>query len=191
MNRFVFLALAFLIPAGALAEAPATKRLRIYVDRPGSAGAPSAVFTGNLARRDFGHVFVELVDLPSGQTTGRKGFYPKNGVFPPFQSLDAGEIRNDYRRTSDASKEFALTDAQYDAARRFIESSVKAPPRFDLDHYNCVDWAMDVLRRAGRDVEVEVREIAVGDGSTPSIEARPLWRGLSPAALADALARDK
>lgn len=191
MKRFALLVLALLIPGGALADAPAAKRLRIHVDRPGSAGARSAVFTGNLARRDFGHVFVELVDLQSGHTTGRKGFYPKNGVFPPFQSLDTGEIRNDYRRTSDASKEFALTDAQYDAARRFVEDSMRAPPRFDLDHYNCVDWALDVLRRAGRDLAVEVREIAVGDGSTPSIEARPLWRGLSPAALADALARDR
>lgn len=182
----ILLAIALLAaPRAAMADSP-LKQLRVYVDLPGD-GTRGGVFAGNLVRRDFGHVFVELTDTVTGQTTGRIGFYPKNGVFPPFQSLDDGEMRRDYRRTYEVWSAFALTDEQYAAAKLFVETSVRLPPRFDLDNYNCADWAIDVLRRAGQDIAVRPDEVAVGSSTNASLESRPLWRGVSPSGLGNAL----
>ena len=171
---------------GFAADGETSKHLRLFVDLPGD-GRSGSIFTGNLVRRDFGHVFVELLDTGTGHTTGRLGFYPKNGVFPPFESLDHGELRKDYRRAYDVWKEYPLSDRQYAAALQFIEASTNEPPRFDLDHYNCVDWALDVLERAGQELAVETRDVGLGSGAGNPLNTKPLWRGLCPAALGDAL----
>lgn len=164
------------------AESPTV--LRVFVDQPGEGDIvlPEA----GLVRQDAGHVFVELADLRSGDTTGRKGFYPRTGVLAWLGPSDEGEIRNDVSRHYEVWIEFPIGSNAYCRALEFVESSAARPPRFDLGAYNCVDWAVDVALRAGVVLPDPETDRSVWSDSSRTARVT-LWRGSSPAAFGRAL----
>jgi uncharacterized membrane protein YgcG len=115
---------------------------------------------------DVGHTFIEIRDTDTGETTGKRGFYPDGGV-SPNQPKAPGVVANDENHAYDVKKEYTLTDEQYENGKKKVSDDQNNRPGYDLNDHNCTDWALDVAKAAGQDVETKEGEWTGGGGHNP------------------------
>jgi hypothetical protein len=139
-----------------------TPTLTVSVDQPG-AGGDCDTHEG----LDVGHAFITVDDGKGNTET--VGFYPETGshAIPCIDATVPGELRNDATHPSDVSRTYPLTHEQYDNIRDYVSQVQNHPPDYDLNDYNCTDFAIEAARRGGVNLPDTRGSWLCGGGSNP------------------------
>lgn len=155
--------------------AAASWTLKIMVDIE----APSAEDVG---ASTVGHTYVELID-----STGRAytfGFYPDKAsgtpdpVFHPVVSGCVVHPDTNHTACVDYVEQFSLTKKEFEDALSFAKTACKAPPRYNLQTWNCTTFAVEVAKRAGKSLPPVRGKVGSGMLSTTADNPNTLFEGL-------------
>lgn len=167
------------------------KKLIISVDQPGSGGDDDIFeYTGG-QNFETGHAFVTLIDTDTGESK-TVGFYPDySNNDKPIEVLLNNSVPgkvlddSDYDKSKiDVTKEFILTDEQYNAAIQYLETIEKFTPEYNLSDYNCTDLVLNTAASAGLNLPDTTGSWLTGSGSNPAYLGEDL-RNLNTVYAAD------
>ncbi len=153
----------------------ASWKLKVMVD----VEAPSAADVG---ASTVGHTYVEFID-----STGRAstfGFYPNKASGTPdpmFHPIVGGCVVHpdtNHAACVDYIEEFSLTKKEFDDALSFAKAACKAPPRYNLQTWNCTTFAVEVANRAGKSLPPVRGKVGSGMLSTTADNPNTLFEGL-------------
>ncbi|UYQ92161.1 hypothetical protein MKQ68_18910 [Chitinophaga horti] len=157
-------------------------RLIIYVDQP----EPGSDNPFTLSRL-MGHVFLGLEQQLNGVTIRRTLGFAANEKVNPFTKTTApSTIGDDSSRKYNVSLAIELNPVQFSEA---ILKALLHKPTYDLENYNCTDYALDVAAAAGTVLPRSAGQWYVGYGRNPGSFGQDLRqqpgvverRGKSPA----------
>lgn len=135
-------------------------KLTIYVDQPQPGSDEPFTILGKM-----GHVFISLEQKVGGTTIRRFfGFHPSGKVSPFGNRISPGVIGNDQSRKHDIYLPIELNAIQFDAALGAIFNHT---PNYDLENYNCTDFALDVAAAAGHTLPRNSGWWIFGSGRNP------------------------
>ncbi|MFN9538962.1 MAG: hypothetical protein ACK6A8_06890, partial [Planctomycetota bacterium] len=123
----------------------------IKVDQPGNGGDRDPFEIDPVNGPSVGHTFIEVINGQTGEVTFG-GLYPTNPVNPITDPTEPGVIRDDTGHDWDVKYEVPITRDQYEILICGIEHDKANPPTYDLNDFNCTDWAIGVLGT----IEIEI-----------------------------------
>jgi Domain of unknown function (DUF4157) len=128
-------------------SAPTEWKLTVMID----AEAPSA---DEVTAATVGHTYVEFSDSTGAAFT--YGFYPNRayGTPEPFMHPEVFGCMvhpdKNHAGCVDYKEIFKLTQAEYQRSLSFAQLLCKAPPKYNLQNYNCTTFVKDVSQQASR-----------------------------------------
>lgn len=146
-------------------DAGATGSIEIFTDIPVN-GRPDLFFDWEAGSP--GHVFIQLKKQNGSKSACQNiGFYPKSTfkTIPSPVPVDGKFVDNQHHEYN-ASYKVNLTSAQINnAVTRILYLSRFV--RYDIDDYNCSNWALDVFNQTVRVEQLEVPPMRIPGGETP------------------------
>jgi hypothetical protein len=120
-------------------------QLTVYYNPPGGEEGFSSFVSGGEYGSDFGHVFVEVIDLRTGENH-YLDIWEQNGEAYINRELD------DTRRERGESASWGITEEQLESATQAIEARLSSSTPYNVFNGSCVDSVREVLQAAGYDV---------------------------------------
>lgn len=150
----------------AIPDAGATCSIEIFADIPVDSD-PNKIF--NYTSRSPGHTFLNIRKSNGTQSVSQNiGFYPKAGWKSILTSAPIdGKFVNNSQHEFNCGFKINITPAQLQAA--IMEMLRTRSNKYDIDNYNCTDWAMDVFNAAGGNFQIPLYDIP---GNTMSLGTR-------------------
>ncbi|WP_426062382.1 hypothetical protein [Flavobacterium sp. DSP2-3-1] len=128
----------------------------IYVDQPIANNAKA--WSGT----DVGHTFIAI---QQGNTRSVFGYWPSSSVYPATgYSTDVMAFGNDENHHFDVSIAVVVDTSKL---LNIIAYANNAPTQYDLDNYNCTDFALEVGKLAGLPLSDSSGIWPGGEGSNP------------------------
>ncbi len=130
----------------ARAKSKKQKVFKILVDQPGR-GGDRDIAEKIRGKVEYGHVWIELWDGTNLKASA--GFYPKDpeAITPTNPSMQ-GEVRHDNnlsrKKAYDVSASWVIDSETFQYLLDRLNQDHKDPPRYHVQEYNCVNWAIDV-----------------------------------------------
>ncbi|MCL1650635.1 hypothetical protein M2T70_16865 [Elizabethkingia anophelis] len=133
----------------------------LYVDQP--TPNTTSTWSGSVADPNVGHTFISITQ---GGTTRFMGFYPSNSI-SPFSSPPAavGMYVNDQGHKFSVSITSNITATQLNNIVGYINSMSSAT--YNLNTYNCTNFGIDALAKAGISLPKTSGNWPGGGGSNP------------------------
>jgi hypothetical protein len=129
--------------------------LTIFVDQPGAGGDRETFEWVGWMNIDPGHAFVRLErDNADGtKSTVTVGFYA-DGSTPPHPSspVAKGVIRDDTGHIFEVRKEYIVSEENFYKSLKYIEAIESSKKKYNLNTYNCADFAIRTVKAAGETV---------------------------------------
>ena len=150
----------------AIPDAGATCSIEIMADIPVDSD-PNKIF--NFGSNSPGHTFLNLRKSNGDKSVSQNiGFYPRSGLKAVLTNapIDSKFVDNGQHEFNCALK-LSITPAQLRSA--LIEMQRAKNYKYDLDNYNCTDWALDVFNATGGGLQVPLYDIP---GNYPSLGTR-------------------
>lgn len=145
-----------------VSNAGATYSITIYADIPVNSD-PATIAMGGRP----GHTFITLTKTNGSTTVNQTfGFYPQQGYKSIFDSPTSSKINDNKAHEYNASLTMTnISEASFNAAKN--TALTKAVKQYDLNDYNCTDYALDVMN-AARTNKLNVSDWLVeGPAGTP------------------------
>ena len=135
----------------AIPDVGSTCAIEIFTDIPVD-GNPNIFY--DIATGSPGHVFINVRKSNGMQSASQNiGFYPKSGYKAVTYAPTAGKLVNNEHHEFNASLKMDLTPAQLVSVLTRIQQLANL--NYDVDEYNCTDWALDIFNRVRND-KVEI-----------------------------------
>ena len=150
----------------AIPDAGATCSIEILSDIPVDKD-PNKIF--DLGSRSPGHTFINIRKQNGSQSASQNiGFYPNSGLKSILTNapIDGKFVDNGLHEFNCGFK-INITAAQLQAA--IVQMQRTKSNKYDIDNYNCTDWAMDVFNAAGGNFQIPLYDIP---GNYPSVGTR-------------------
>lgn len=106
-----------------------------------------------------GHVFFGLTDETGKEKTyglhaccalyGNENVAPEDRMTLFSLRRVAGKVTEETNEPYDEKLEYNITRAQYDAVKKYAETAVKNPPKYNIWTNNCVIFSYKALKQAG------------------------------------------
>ena len=147
-----------------MASGSTTQSVTLYVDQP-KAGHDDA-WVIKYYGVDPGHTFLS-VNQTSGSNKYQRiiGYYPFNDV-SPGNNESPGIIQDDNIHTYDVSITIPLSSSEFNALVQAIDYDIDHTVDYDLDLYNCSDWAIYMINGIGSFTLPECNGTWPGGGGT-------------------------
>ena len=142
--------------------------ITVYANQPGEGGDRDTYEREGLIGVDVGHSFVKLEreNADGTKTTITIGFYPVNEANPASPTDDGG-IYDDSDEEFDVSKVYEVTEENFKKALDYIQSIETSKKKYNLNDYNCTDFAIKTANAAGANVPDTDGSWPGGGGSNP------------------------
>lgn len=150
----------------AIPDAGAACSIEIFADIPVD-NDPNKIF--NFGSNSPGHTFLNISKKNASQSVSQNiGFYPKAGwkTILTNAPMDSKFVNNSDHEFNCGFK-INITPAQLKSA--LIEMQRSKNYKYDIDNYNCTDWALDVFNAAGGNLQIPLYDIP---GNYPSTGTR-------------------
>jgi hypothetical protein len=150
----------------AIPDAGATCSIEILADIPVDSD-PNKIF--NFDKNSPGHTFLNIRKGNGTQSVSQNiGFYPKSGLKTMLTNAPIdGKFVDNGTHEFNCGFTLNITTAQLNAA--IMEMLRTKDRKYDIDNYNCTDWAMDVFNATGANFEIPLYDIP---GNYPSTGTR-------------------
>lgn len=150
----------------AIPDAGSTCSIEIYADIPVDSD-PNKIF--NFGTNSPGHTFLNIRKKNGSQSVSQNiGFYPKTGWKTVLTNAPIdGKFVDNGNHEFNCGFTIYITPAQLKSAIIQMESSKNN--KYDIDNYNCTDWALDVFNAAGGNLQIPLYDIP---GNYPSTGTR-------------------
>ena len=150
-------------------KSSAPGKLTVFVDQPQPGSDEPFTILGKM-----GHVFLSLEQVVDGVLIRRFfGFHPNQKVNPFGKKNAPSILANDEGRISDIHISFDLDKGHFDGALAAIRNF---NPTYDLEEYNCTDFAIDVAEGAGVSLPRTTGWWILGRGRNPGSLGEDLRR---------------
>lgn len=150
----------------AIPDAGASCSIEIFADIPVDSD-PNKIF--NFTSRSPGHTFLNIRKSNGSKSVSQNiGFYPKLGWKSILTTAPIdGKFVNNSQHEFNCGFKLTITPAQLQAA---INEMLRSKHyKYDIDNYNCTDWALDVFNAAGGNLQIPLYDIP---GNTMSMGSR-------------------
>lgn len=150
----------------AIPDAGATCSIEILADIPVDSD-PNKIF--NYQSKSPGHTFLNIRKSNGTRSVSQNiGFYPKNGWKTVLTNapIDGKFVNNELHEFNCGFK-LNITPAQLNLA--IMEMLKTKNIKYDIDNFNCTDWALDVFNAAGGNLKIPLYDIP---GNYPSVGTR-------------------
>ncbi|MCK7559407.1 hypothetical protein MKQ70_32340 [Chitinophaga sedimenti] len=135
--------------------------ITLYVNQPLAGSDNPFTLTGKM-----GHVFIGLEQDIAGVFVRRMlGFHPAQKVYPTSQTTAPSALAADAGLPYDVALSIPADAEQFGNALAIIEHYRST---YDLEQYNCTDFALDVMEAAGRQLPRTTAWWLVGRGRNPA-----------------------
>lgn len=150
----------------AIPDAGATCSIEILADIPVD-NDPNKIF--NFTSRSPGHTFLNIRKSNGSQSVSQNiGFYPQIGLKTLLTNAPIeGKFVDNQQHEFNCGFKIAITPGQLHSA--IVEMQRDKNYKYDIDNYNCTDWALDVFNAAGGNLQVPLYDIS---GTYPSTGTR-------------------
>ena len=150
----------------AIPDGGSTCSIEILADIPVDKD-PNKIF--NLRTSSPGHTFLNIRKQNGSQSVSQNiGFYPKSGLKTMLTNAPIdGKFVDNGEHEFNAGYKINITPEKLNAA--IMEMLRTKNNKYDIDNYNCTDWAMDVFNAAGGNLQIPLYDIP---GNVPSIGTR-------------------
>lgn len=140
----------------AIPDAGANCSIEILADIPVDSD-PNKIF--NFTSRSPGHTFLNIRKSNGSQSVSQNiGFYPKLGwkTLLSYAPID-GKFVDNAQHEYNCGFKISITPQQLRSALAMMQQfkSVK----YDIDNFNCTDWALDVFNTAGGNLQIPYYDI--------------------------------
>lgn len=130
-------------PSGA-----STQSVTIYVEQPVE-GQPKPYRKILGVGVNPGHTFITVSQSIGGQTYRRTiGYYPQGDV-EPSDPESLGVVKDNNGLEYHVSVTFPLNSTQFTNLIQLVDHDINNTIDYDLNEYNCTDWAMDMVNSTG------------------------------------------
>lgn len=140
----------------AIPDAGAACSIEIFADIPVDSD-PKKIL--NLGTRSPGHTFLNIRKSNASQSVSQNiGFYPKSGW---KTTLTTAPIEGKFVDNSEHEFNcgFILTVTPEQLKSAIIQMQRSKTYKYDIDNYNCTDWALDVFNAAGGNLQIPLYDI--------------------------------
>lgn len=135
-------------------------KITVYADQPVAGYSDPVSVLGGI-----GHAFITIEQSNGTGTVKRSvGFYPQNRVNPLKRTSAVSKIGNDQSRRYDVSVSYTMTATGLNNALAAITYHHEI---YDLSHYNCVDFVIDVAAAGGLTLPKTEGWWVFGSGANP------------------------
>lgn len=140
----------------AIPDAGASCSIEILADIPVDSD-PNKIF--NFDSKSPGHTFLNIRKSNGSQSVSQNiGFYPRSGLKVAFTNAPIdGKFVNNAQHEFNCGFKLNISPAQLQSA--LIQMQRSRNYKYDLDNYNCTDWALDVFNAAGGNLQVPLSDI--------------------------------
>ncbi|MGN6490986.1 MAG: hypothetical protein ACTHLE_03240 [Agriterribacter sp.] len=140
----------------------ATYSITIYADIPVNSDAGTIAIGGQP-----GHTFITLTKTNGSTTVSQTfGFYPQQGYKSIFDSPTSSKMNDNKGHEYNASLTMPnISEASFNAAKN--TALTKAASQYDLNDYNCTDYALDVINAARTNKLVVTDWLVEGPAGSP------------------------
>jgi hypothetical protein len=150
----------------AIPDAGSTCSIEIMADIPVDSD-PNKIF--NFDSKSPGHTFLNIKKSNGSQSVSQNiGFYPASGWKTILTNAPIdGKFVDNGQHEYNAGFKLSITPAQLQSA--LMEMLRDRNSKYDIDNYNCTDWALDVFNAAGGNFQIPLYDIP---GNYPSTGTR-------------------
>lgn len=150
----------------AIPDGGSTCSIEIMADIPVDSD-PNKIF--NFDSKSPGHTFLNIRKSNGSQSVSQNiGFYPASGWKTILTNAPIdGKFVDNGQHEFNAGFKLNITPAQLQSA--LMEMLRSRNSKYDIDNYNCTDWALDVFNAAGGNLQIPLYDIP---GNYPSTGTR-------------------